>query len=163
MNGCITMFQACALVAEMADAPDLGSGGRPCRFDSCRGHEWLNQAVCRGCRLSFFSYVRLNYVNVTQSVSHFVSQKFWWCLNSWYHLAFFNLSSMAFNIFRFPSISKCKYFRVVFISPCPNHSWISLTENPRYIKYVPALCRRSWKRMVGNPIFFISRWKWCEG
>ena len=22
-------------MAELADAPDLGSGGRPCRFDSC--------------------------------------------------------------------------------------------------------------------------------
>ena len=25
-------------VAELADAPDLGSGGRPCRFDSCHPH-----------------------------------------------------------------------------------------------------------------------------
>ena len=26
-------------MAELADAPDLGSGGRPCRFDSCYPHE----------------------------------------------------------------------------------------------------------------------------
>ena len=25
------------LVAELADAPDLGSGGQPCRFKSCQG------------------------------------------------------------------------------------------------------------------------------
>ena len=25
-------------MAELADAPDLGSGGRPCRFDSCYPH-----------------------------------------------------------------------------------------------------------------------------
>ena len=25
----------CADMAELADAPDLGSGGRPCRFESC--------------------------------------------------------------------------------------------------------------------------------
>ena len=25
-------------VAELADAPDLGSGGRPCRFKSCHPH-----------------------------------------------------------------------------------------------------------------------------
>ena len=29
---------AYADVAELADAPDLGSGGRPCRFDSCHPH-----------------------------------------------------------------------------------------------------------------------------
>ena len=27
-------------MAELADAPDLGSGGRPCRFKSCYPH-WL--------------------------------------------------------------------------------------------------------------------------
>ncbi len=26
-------------MAELADAPDLGSGGRPCRFESCCPHE----------------------------------------------------------------------------------------------------------------------------
>ncbi len=26
-------------MAELADAPDLGSGGRPCRFKSCYPHE----------------------------------------------------------------------------------------------------------------------------
>jgi len=28
-------------MAELADAPDLGSGGRPCRFKSCYPH-WKN-------------------------------------------------------------------------------------------------------------------------
>ena len=26
-------------MAELADAPDLGSGGRPCRFESCYPHD----------------------------------------------------------------------------------------------------------------------------
>ena len=26
-------------MAELADAPDLGSGGQPCRFDSCYPHD----------------------------------------------------------------------------------------------------------------------------
>ena len=30
---------AYAGVAELADAPDLGSGGRPCRFKSCHPQE----------------------------------------------------------------------------------------------------------------------------
>ena len=30
--------QRYAGVAELADAPDLGSGGRPCRFNSCHPH-----------------------------------------------------------------------------------------------------------------------------
>ena len=29
-------------VAELADAPDLGSGGFPCRFKSCRPHQMQN-------------------------------------------------------------------------------------------------------------------------
>ena len=38
-------------MAELADAPDLGSGGRPCRFKSCypQGKERLKRA--------FFFYV----------------------------------------------------------------------------------------------------------
>ena len=31
----IPFFKGHADVAELADAPDLGSGGRPCRFKSC--------------------------------------------------------------------------------------------------------------------------------
>ena len=27
-------------MAKLADAPDLGSGGQPCRFESCRPHHW---------------------------------------------------------------------------------------------------------------------------
>ena len=33
------LFALFADMAELADAPDLGSGGRPCRFDSCYPHE----------------------------------------------------------------------------------------------------------------------------
>ncbi len=29
-------------MAELADAPDLGSGGRPCRFKSCYPHKIRN-------------------------------------------------------------------------------------------------------------------------
>ena len=31
-------------MAELADAPDLGSGGRPCRFKSCYPHDRLQKA-----------------------------------------------------------------------------------------------------------------------
>ena len=30
-------------VAELADAPDLGSGGRPCRFKSCHPHLYIER------------------------------------------------------------------------------------------------------------------------
>ncbi len=30
---------ACADMVELADTPDLGSGGRPCRFESCYPHD----------------------------------------------------------------------------------------------------------------------------
>ena len=32
-------------VAELADAPDLGSGGQPCRFKSCRPHQTEDKGV----------------------------------------------------------------------------------------------------------------------
>ncbi len=32
------MNKPSAGMAELADAPDLGSGGRPCRFKSCYPH-----------------------------------------------------------------------------------------------------------------------------
>ena len=40
-NAFDTMFNSFkfADMAELADAPDLGSGGRPCRFDSCYPHK----------------------------------------------------------------------------------------------------------------------------
>ena len=40
-------------VAELADAPDLGSGGRPCRFDSC--HPQLEAVILEisGVAVSF--------------------------------------------------------------------------------------------------------------
>ena len=37
-------------MAELADAPDLGSGGRPCRFKSCYPHlerNWKEPSVRR--------------------------------------------------------------------------------------------------------------------
>ena len=38
-------------MAELADAPDLGSGGQPCRFNSCYPHQ---RATARGeSRLGF--------------------------------------------------------------------------------------------------------------
>ena len=33
------MSKVFAGMAELADAPDLGSGGRPCRFKSCYPHK----------------------------------------------------------------------------------------------------------------------------
>ena len=41
-------------VAELADALDLGSSGRPCRFKSCHPHESLILTVFRGMGLFFF-------------------------------------------------------------------------------------------------------------
>ena len=32
-------------MAELADASDLGSGGRPCRFKSCYPHSFLSRFV----------------------------------------------------------------------------------------------------------------------
>ena len=32
-------------MAELADAPDLGSGGKPCRFDSCYPHQKIKPQV----------------------------------------------------------------------------------------------------------------------
>ncbi len=34
-----------AAVAESADAPDLESGGKPCRFNSCQQHQNTNAGV----------------------------------------------------------------------------------------------------------------------
>ena len=48
-------------MAELADAPDLGSGGRPCRFKSCYPH--LSYVTLRVCsrRVIFVSiYAGLN-------------------------------------------------------------------------------------------------------
>ena len=60
-------------MAELADAPDLGSGGKPCRFKSCYPH-FLYCKVgateqCRGeclqspCRGEALRARRRNYVN----------------------------------------------------------------------------------------------------
>ena len=35
-------------MAELADAPDLGSGGKPCRFKSCYPHFLYCKANCSG-------------------------------------------------------------------------------------------------------------------
>ena len=34
------IIRSFAGMAELADAPDLGSGGRPCRFKSCYPHDF---------------------------------------------------------------------------------------------------------------------------
>ena len=46
-------------MAELADAPDLGSGGRPCRFESCCPQ--LKPSVIRGF-LCIVSYQRMWYI-----------------------------------------------------------------------------------------------------
>ena len=38
-------------VAELADAPDLGSGGQPCRFKSCRPHHVIHLLQSEPLRL----------------------------------------------------------------------------------------------------------------
>ena len=38
-------------VAELADAPDLGSGGYPCRFKSCHPHQVKHPEISRGVLL----------------------------------------------------------------------------------------------------------------
>ena len=45
-------------VAELADALDLGSSGRPCRFDSCHPHHIGTQVLIRYLR-SFSFYKKL--------------------------------------------------------------------------------------------------------
>ena len=53
---CAKISERCkshADVAELADAPDLGSGGRPCRFDSCYPH-FIQKARTNSPRL--FTY-----------------------------------------------------------------------------------------------------------
>ena len=42
-------------MAELADAPDLGSGGYPCRFKSCHPHQ--AKRMC-SMGVSFFVYKR---------------------------------------------------------------------------------------------------------
>ena len=53
-------------MAELADAPDLGSGGRPCRFKSCYPHSWENAVnptrTCvksRVCGIFFIRFYKL--------------------------------------------------------------------------------------------------------
>ena len=43
----IPFFKGHADVAELADAPDLGSGGRPCRFKSCHPqYKKIEMEIC---------------------------------------------------------------------------------------------------------------------
>ena len=37
---CVIIAVSYAGMAELADAPDLGSGGQPCRFNSCYPHHY---------------------------------------------------------------------------------------------------------------------------
>ena len=46
-------YKSHAGVAELADAPDLGSGGYPCRFKSCHPHQI--KRICP-CGMSFLFY-----------------------------------------------------------------------------------------------------------
>ena len=43
-------------MAELADAPDLGSGGRPCRFDSCHPHRKRVDFTECFCRTNSFLF-----------------------------------------------------------------------------------------------------------
>ena len=50
----VAVFSVHADVAELADAPDLGSGGRsPCRFKSCHPHH--NYQVEKDAIVSFLT------------------------------------------------------------------------------------------------------------
>ena len=44
-------------MAELADAPDLGSGGRPCRFKSCYPHK-MGILGYQGCLFLFARHGR---------------------------------------------------------------------------------------------------------
>ncbi len=44
-------------MAELADAPDLGSGGRPCRFKSCYPHKIRNLEVLTASGFLVFCYL----------------------------------------------------------------------------------------------------------
>ena len=54
-------------MVELADTPDLGSGGRPCRFKSCYPHEAISSAkaekresvhACMGTDSLFDDFIR---------------------------------------------------------------------------------------------------------
>ena len=44
-------------VAELADAPDLGSGGRPCRFKSCHPQENCDKRNMAKSRISLIFFI----------------------------------------------------------------------------------------------------------
>ena len=50
-------------MAELADAPDLGSGGRPCRFDSC--YPYQKKAHCESNELFSTKSVLADGINPT--------------------------------------------------------------------------------------------------
>ena len=63
------MFSVCyryADVAELADALDLGSSGRPCRFNSCHPHFSLeNKGIQEVCA----SWILLRFWSLTSTVT----------------------------------------------------------------------------------------------
>ena len=50
-------------VAELADALDLGSSGRPCRFDSCHPHYMGNASIDEILAFLFFFYCKISVLN----------------------------------------------------------------------------------------------------
>ena len=50
-------IQDYADVAELADAPDLGSGGQPCRFDSC--HPQFSRDSLNSQGVATFYYLKI--------------------------------------------------------------------------------------------------------
>ena len=55
-------------VAELADAPDLGSGGRPCRFKSCHPQENCDKRNMAKSRISLATTQIICYtINVKRS------------------------------------------------------------------------------------------------
>ncbi len=57
-------------MAELADAPDLGSGGRPCRFDSCYPHKDGTYSLY----VLFFSPVIVNQIITVNTTEDFLTQ-----------------------------------------------------------------------------------------
>ena len=51
-------------MAELADAPDLGSGGRPCRFKSCCPHE-CESSVCYRTLFLLLFRAKQNFIKQT--------------------------------------------------------------------------------------------------
>ena len=54
-------------VAELADAPDLGSGGNPCRFKSCHPHQKLPNEIHSGVfHMVYYSIIAVVNLSIIQ-------------------------------------------------------------------------------------------------